>query len=65
MSDSLAKLPKNARYRRIEGGNHAGFGNYGEQPGDNPATIPSSQQQQNVVDAFVPMLRRAALSLGQ
>lgn len=40
----------------IEGGNHAQFGNYGQQKGDFPATITAKQQQEQTVkaiDAFI------------
>lgn len=40
----------------IDGGNHAGFGNYGEQKGDFPAAIPSSVQQEAVVSAVTAWL---------
>lgn len=36
----------------IEGGNHAQFGNYGKQKGDQEATISSAQQQQAAVEAI-------------
>lgn len=62
MRDSLARLPSDAQYEPIEGGNHAGFGDYGAQPGDNAATIPASEQQHEVVVAFVTLLRKATPS---
>ena len=62
--DSLPQLPPDARYEEIDGGNHAGFGDYGAQPNDNPATISNAKQQAAVVNAFVPMLREAASSAG-
>ncbi|MCR5452573.1 MAG: alpha/beta hydrolase [Lachnospiraceae bacterium] len=34
----------------INGGNHAGYGDYGEQPGDGLATISKEQQQNTVVE---------------
>ena len=36
----------------IEGGNHAGFGEYGEQAGDNPADISPEEQVQITIDAI-------------
>lgn len=39
------QLPNNAREYEIEGGNHAYFGNYGEQAGDGKATITREEQQ--------------------
>jgi len=41
-------LPNNTVYELISGGNHAGFGSYGKQSGDNTASI-SNQKQQNII----------------
>ena len=38
-------LPQNSIYSSIEGGNHAGFGSYGNQKGDNQAVISNKEQQ--------------------
>jgi hypothetical protein len=40
----------------MQGGNHAQFGDYGFQPGDNQAKISRADQQQQVVDATVKFL---------
>ena len=40
----------------LEGGNHAGFGEYGEQKGDRPALIPSEEQQKTAVDRILVWL---------
>jgi len=40
----------------IKGGNHAYFGNYGEQKGDNKATISHDDQQNEAIDAIVAYL---------
>ena len=37
-------LPKNSTFIEIKGGNHAQFGSYGEQSGDNKATISDEKQ---------------------
>ena len=37
----------------IRGGNHAGFGDYGEQSGDKAAVITAAEQQQATVDAVL------------
>jgi pimeloyl-ACP methyl ester carboxylesterase len=58
---SRPMLPPTAILVVIEGGNHAGFGWYGAQPGDHPATIDRSAQQDQVVAAMVNFLR----SVGQ
>lgn len=48
-ADLLKGLPPETRLAVIEGGNHAGFGTYGPQQGDGPATItPEAQQEQAV-----------------
>lgn len=40
----------------IEGGNHAWFGNYGEQKGDGKATISNQEQQQQTVETILQMV---------
>lgn len=45
---SKAYLPKDTTIKVIEGGNHAGFGEYGKQKGDNPATITNEMQQKEI-----------------
>jgi len=45
-------LPNDAVYEQISGGNHAGFGSYGKQSGDNTATI-SNAKQQNIVSKLL------------
>lgn len=37
----------------IEGGNHAGFGDYGVQRGDGVATIPAAEQQEQTAGAII------------
>ena len=37
----------------IEGGNHAGFGNYGIQKGDGEATISASEQQEEAIQVIL------------
>lgn len=53
---SRATLPSDTIYVSIQGGNHARFGSYGEQAGDNPASISSSEQRRQVVAATVSFL---------
>ncbi len=45
-----ANLPASAREAVIEGGNHAGFGDYGAQKGDGMASITAERQVQITVD---------------
>jgi pimeloyl-ACP methyl ester carboxylesterase len=49
-------LPPDTAWVIIEGGNHAQFGWYGSQSGDNPAAITREQQQQQVVQATLRLL---------
>ena len=55
--DETASLnPADTQYVVIDGGNHAQFGNYGAQPGDNEATISRAEQQSQIVEAVVSFL---------
>ncbi|MGV8982516.1 alpha/beta hydrolase [Clostridium sp.] len=49
-------LPKDTEFKSIEGANHAQFGNYGNQKGDNPAKISSVEQQNLTVQYTVSLL---------
>ena len=49
-------LPADARFIVIEGGNHAQFGWYGPQYGDNKATISRPAQQEQIVEATLEFL---------
>ena len=52
--DSAAHLlPEDAVFVEIDGANHAGFGDYGPQPGDGTATIDSAQIQAAITEALV------------
>lgn len=51
-------LPAATRYVVIQGGNHAQFGWYGPQSGDNPATISHAAQQAQVVEATRMLLQQ-------
>ncbi len=48
-------LPTDTDWVEIEGGNHAQFGWYGEQRGDNPATISREDQQDQVLRAILAL----------
>ena len=54
--DRRALLPANTTFVDIEGGNHAGFGSYGEQRGDGEAAITAEAQWDAVVDTVVAWL---------
>jgi hypothetical protein len=49
-------LPADTAWVEIKGGNHAQFGWYGDQPGDNPATISRTDQQAQVVQSTLDLL---------
>lgn len=53
---SRPHLPPDTRWRAIEGGNHAQFGWYGEQDGDQAATISRESQQEQAVEATFELL---------
>ncbi len=55
---SRALLPPTTRFVPIEGSNHAQFGSYGAQRGDNAATISREAQQQQAVAATAELLTR-------
>lgn len=50
-------LPQSAVFTVIEGGNHAQFGSYGEQPGDGIALISAADQRDKIVQATVEFIR--------
>jgi hypothetical protein len=54
--ESRALLPEDTVWTVIDGGNHAQFGDYGFQPGDNVATINAAEQQAQIIDATVAFL---------
>lgn len=54
------KLPALSVRKDIEGGNHAYFGNYGEQAGDGQASITREQQQKQTVDEIVALSQSVA-----
>lgn len=57
---SRAQLPPTAAFVPIRGGNHAQFGWYGDQRGDNPATITRLEQQEAVIAATRAVMRDVA-----
>jgi dienelactone hydrolase len=58
IADSLKRLPSNTVRLEIAGGNHAQFGWYGPQSGDNPATISRQEQQDQTVNATINLLSK-------
>ena len=55
---SKALLPADAMFFEIQGGNHAQFGIYGEQKGDQKATISAQQQQDIMVEETLKWLKQ-------
>ncbi|MBR0406188.1 MAG: alpha/beta hydrolase [Eggerthellaceae bacterium] len=53
--DAKEKLPADTTEVVIAGGNHASFGNYGEQDGDGQANITRTEQQAQTADAIVEL----------
>lgn len=56
IATSRSLLPAETRWIAIEGGNHAQFGWYGSQSGDNSATISREAQQQQAIAATLSLL---------
>jgi dienelactone hydrolase len=56
IQDSLKLLPPTAIRVEIVGGNHAQFGWYGDQPGDNASQITRENQQSQIADASLQLL---------
>jgi len=56
IQDSLKLLPPTTTHFEIVGGNHAQFGWYGDQPGDNPAEITREMQQTQIANASLNLL---------
>lgn len=50
-------MPSDYEEVQIDGGNHAGFGDYGEQSGDGTATISGEEQRSQTVTKIIEMIR--------
>lgn len=55
--DAKKYLPLQTDYESIEGGNHAGFGSYSPQKGDNLATISNEEQQLVISQRLIDWLK--------
>lgn len=53
IQESASSLPDQTTFSEIAGGNHAQFGMYGPQSGDNDATIPALEQQHAIADSIL------------
>ncbi len=60
IEDSIKLLPASATRIEIIGGNHAQFGWYGNQGGDNPAIITREEQQNQIFNATLQLLETVA-----
>ncbi|OON96340.1 MAG: hypothetical protein ATN36_05685 [Epulopiscium sp. Nele67-Bin005] len=56
IEQSRDNFPENAVFHMIEGANHAQFGMYGEQSGDNEATIDVIAQQEEMIEITLQFL---------
>ncbi len=56
-------LPADTHYVEIRGGNHAGFGMYGDQEGDYAADIPLAVQHDQVVGATTHFIRATQMEM--
>ncbi len=56
--ENKTKLPATTQYVRIDGANHAQFGYYGFQLGDNNAAISREQQQDETVKHILEFIRQ-------
>jgi dienelactone hydrolase len=56
IDDSRNRLPPDTDFVSIQGGNHAQFGDYGPQAGDNPATVSRDEQQAQAIQASLRIL---------
>ncbi|WP_176481090.1 alpha/beta hydrolase [Clostridioides difficile] len=55
--ESKQKLPDDTTYVEIEGGNHAQFGDYGKQKGDNDAIISQEKQLNITANSIIKFLK--------
>jgi hypothetical protein len=58
LAASRPLLPDDSTWVSINSGNHAQFGWYGNQFGDNPAAISRTDQQTLLIAAALPLLER-------
>ena len=57
LATNETNLPAGAQTLVIEGGNHAGFADYGPQAGDGEASISPTQQQSQTAAAIANAMR--------
>lgn len=56
IESAKVRLPTATKYIEIKGGNHAQFGIYGEQNGDNDSNLTPIEQQDVIIEAIVDFL---------
>lgn len=56
ISAASAMLPAQTNFAQVDGLNHAGFGDYGVQPGDGVATLSSEQERSAITDLLQSVL---------
>jgi hypothetical protein len=61
INESKALLPASSQFVEIQGGNHAYFAWYGDQSGDNAATVTREVQQSVIVLSILPLLENVNL----
>ena len=58
LADNAGNLPASARTVVIEGGNHAGFGDYGAQKGDGSPSLSADERQQRTASLISDLIGR-------
>lgn len=56
-AEAIDQLPETTLYKEIKGGNHSGFGDYGPQAQDGPASLTASEQKTQVVRLLIEAFR--------
>ncbi|MTB63875.1 alpha/beta hydrolase [Streptococcus sp. zg-86] len=56
--EAKKRLPANTQYRTIPGGNHSGFGLYGQQRKDGSPSLSASTQQDEVIRQMVAFMEK-------
>ena len=58
LEENAGNLPADSAVEVLDGANHAGFGDYGDQDGDGEAQITREQQQEITADLIEEMITR-------
>lgn len=58
LENSKLNLPSDTKFIELKGGNHAQFGDYGNQKGDNEASISAEEQIEKSTEAIIDLLNR-------